>query len=193
MRKIILFASVSLDGCFEGADGGLDWHLVDDEVHTHFNDRLRRMSAFLMGRVTYELMAGVWPDADADPSVSGPEAEFAGVWRATPKIVFSRTLEEAGPDATVMREVDPEAIHELKRRPGGDMTVGGARLAAAFRQHDLIDEYRVYVHPVILGRGRPLFEPSDEREPLALAGTHTFGNGVVLLHYTRDGRVAGGS
>jgi dihydrofolate reductase len=201
MRKIILFASVSLDGCFEGADGGLDWHLVDDELHTHFNDQLRGMSAFLMGRVNYELMARVWPDADADPSSSGPEAEFAGIWRETPKIVFSRTLEEAGPDATLMREVDPEAIRELKRRPGGDMSIGGARLAAAFRRHDLIDEYRLYVVPVILGRGRPLFEPPDEsgpgREPLALAGTHTFGNGVVLLHYTREGtrngRATGGS
>jgi dihydrofolate reductase len=185
MRKIILFASVSLDGCFEGADGGLDWHLVDDEVHTHFNDRLRRMSAFLMGRVTYELMAGVWPDADADPSVSGPEAEFAGVWRATPKIVFSRTLEEAGPDATVMREVDPEAIHELKRRPGGDMTVGGARLAAAFRQHDLIDEYRLFVNPVLVGSGRRLFADADAPSELRLVEARTFGNGVVLLCHER--------
>ncbi|NLU71334.1 dihydrofolate reductase [Streptomyces sp. HNM0575] len=186
MRKIVLPVSLSLDGCFEGPDGGLDWHMVDDELHTHFNEQLRGLSAFLMGRVNYELMSRVWPNADADPASSGPEAEFAGIWRETPKIVFSRTLERADdPETTVEREVDPARIRELKRGPGGDMSIGGSVLAEAFRRHDLIDEYRVYVHPVILGGGRPFFEPSDARTPLALAGTRTFGNGVVLLHYTR--------
>lgn len=75
----------------------------------------------------------------------------------------------------------------LKAQPGGDMTLGGPDLAASFREHDLIDEYRLYVHPVILGRGRPLFRPSDTRTGLELAGTRTFGNGVVLLHYRRAG------
>ncbi|WJY36928.1 dihydrofolate reductase family protein [Streptomyces sp. P9-2B-2] len=186
MRKIIVWLSVSLDGFFEGPNREIDWHLVDDEWHRYVNDELRQMGAFLCGRVTHELMAGFWPTAHADPAVTGPMAEFAGIWRDMPKIVFSRTLEQAGGyHTTLKREVVPEEIMALKAQPGGDMTLGGPDLAASFREHDLIDEYRLYVHPVILGRGRPLFRPSDTRTGLELAGTRTFGNGVVLLHYRR--------
>jgi dihydrofolate reductase len=185
MRRIILFMSVSLDGFFEGPDRELDWHNVDDELHNHFNEETGKLGAFLMGRVNYELMSSVWPTADSDPSSTGPMKEFAGIWRQIPKVVFSRTLERTEGDATIRREVDPEEIRALKAQPGGDMSVGGAGLAAAFRQHDLIDEYRIYVHPVLLGRGRPLFRPTDFRTALGLAGTRTFGNGVVLLNYAR--------
>ncbi|MGA4880844.1 dihydrofolate reductase family protein [Streptomyces lydicamycinicus] len=193
MRKIIVWLSVSLDGFIEGPDRELDWHLVDDELHRYVNDQLRQMGAFLSGRITHELMAGFWPTADADPAITGPMAEFAGIWRDMPKIVFSRTLEQAGGyHTTLMREVVPEEIMALKAQPGGDMTLGGADLAASFREHDLIDEYRLYVHPVILGRGTPLFRASDTRTGLELAGTRTFGNGVVLLHYRRAGAAAAG-
>ncbi|MGH3244231.1 MAG: dihydrofolate reductase family protein [Spirillospora sp.] len=185
MRKIILSMSVSLDGFFEGPHREIDWHMVDDELHWHFNEQLRPMSAFLDGRVTHELMADFWPTADAGPGVSGPMAEFAGIWRDMPKIVFSRTLERAGWNTTIRREVDADEINELKARPGGDMALGGADLAATFRRLDLIDEYRVYVHPVLLGRGRRLFHHADATEDLRLAGSRAFGNGVVLLHYQR--------
>jgi dihydrofolate reductase len=186
MRKIVLLMSVSVDGFFEGPDHRIDWHLVDDELHSHFNEQVRAMSAFLDGRVTYELMAGFWPTADADPSSTGPMAEFAGIWRDMPKIVFSRTLERADWNTTIARDVVVEDILELKSRPGGDMALGGADLAASFMRHDLIDEYRLYVHPVVLGRGRPLFStPEAATMDLQLAGTRTFGNGVVLLHYRR--------
>jgi dihydrofolate reductase len=184
MRKIILHISVSLDGYFARPDGELDWNLVDDELHTHFNEQLGEMSAFIMGRVTYELMAAAWSPADTDPSSTGPMVEFAGIWRRMPKIVYSRTLDEAAaPDATVRREVDAEEIAALKSRPGRDMTLGGPDLAAAFRQLDLIDEYRIYVHPVLIGRGRRLFPQSDDATDLQLIETRTFGNGVVLLRY----------
>ena len=185
MRKIVFMMSVSLDGFFEGPDRELDWQLVDVELHQHFNEWLATAGAFLDGRVTYELMAGHWPTADQDPRASAPMIEFARIWRDMPKIVFSRTLEHAGWNTTIAREVDPEAIQKLKAQPGGDLVVGGANLAAAFRAHDLIDEYRIYVHPVLLGRGRPLFEPSDVTARLRLAETRAFGNGVVLLRYER--------
>ncbi|OEU87313.1 deaminase [Streptomyces abyssalis] len=189
MRKVILSMSVSLDGYFAGPDGEIDWSLMDDELHAHINDQFRGMSAFLLGRVDYEMMAAFWPTADSDPSVTGSMKEFAGIWRETPKLVFSRTLERTGEEsAALRREVDPEEIRALKARPGGDMAVGGAMLAEAFRRHDLIDEYRILVHPVLLGRGRPLLpplEPPAARTPLRLAGTRTFGNGVVLLHHVR--------
>ena len=95
MRSIILMMSVSLDGLIEGPDRELDWHMVDDELHAHFNEQLSAMGAFLSGRVTYELMAALWPTADTDPSSTGPMVEFARIWRDMPKIVFSRTLEQA--------------------------------------------------------------------------------------------------
>lgn len=132
-------------------------------------------------------MAGFWPTADADPASTGPMAEFAGIWRDMPKIVFSRTLERADWNTTIKREMVVEEILALKAQPGGDLALGGADLAAAFRRHDLIDEYRIYVHPVLIGRGRPLFGESDATAQLRLAGTRTFGNGVVLLRYQRAG------
>jgi dihydrofolate reductase len=185
MRKIIFMMSVSLDGFFEGPERELDWHLVDDELHRHFNEELGAMSAFLDGRVTHELMAGFWPTADADRASTDPMAEFARIWRDMPKTVFSRTLEQAEWNTTIARDVVPEEIVALKAQPGGDMVVGGADLAAAFIQHDLIDEYRIYLHPVLIGKGRPLFQPSAAGLNLRLAGTRTFGNGVVLLRYQR--------
>jgi dihydrofolate reductase len=185
MRKIVLHMTVSLDGFFEGPDHDIGWHLVDDELHTYVNEHLAPMSAFLEGRVSYELMEGFWPTADQDPGISPPMREFAGIWRDMPKIVFSRTLEHVGENAEVRREVDPDEIRALTREPGGDMAVGGADLADTFRRHDLIDEYRLYVNPVLLGRGRQLFGPTDTPNDLRLVETRTFGNGVVLLRHAR--------
>ncbi|WP_326768550.1 dihydrofolate reductase family protein [Streptomyces sp. NBC_01591] len=185
MRKIVLMASVSLDGFMEGPDREIDWHLVDDELHRHFNEQLRTMGGFLEGRVTYQLMADFWPTADSDPSATETVAEFAGIWRDMPKIVFSRTLERADSNTTIRREVDAEEIRALKAQPGGDLCLGGADLAATFMRLDLVDEYRVYVHPVLIGRGKPLFPASSGRTGLRLAGTREFGNGVVLLRYDR--------
>ena len=185
MRKIIFMMSVSLDGFFEGPDHDLSWQLVDEELHHHFNEWLAEAGAFLDGRVTYELMAGYWPTADQDPAASAPEIEFARIWRDMPKIVFSRTLEQAGWNTTIARDVVPEQIAELKAQPGGDLVLGGSVLASSFLAHDLIDEFRIYVQPVLLGRGRPLFQPSDAKLSLRLAETRTFGNGVVLLRHER--------
>jgi dihydrofolate reductase len=183
MRKVILMMSVSLDGFIEGPNRELDWHMVDDELHSHFNEQLSAMGAFLHGRVTYELMAGFWPTADRDPSSTRPMVEFARIWRDMPKIVYSRTLERAGWNTTIVRDVVPDEIMQLKQQPGGDLALGGAGIAAAFMRHDLIDEYRLYVHPVAIGQGKPLFPESDTRTSLRLAETRTFGNGVVLLRY----------
>ena len=183
MRKIILMMSVSLDGFIGGPNRELDWHMVDDELHSHFNEQLGAMGAFLSGRVTYELMAGFWPTADTDPSSTGPMVEFARIWRDMPKIVFSRTLERADWNTTVIRDVVAGQVMELKAQPGGDLVLGGADIAAAFMRHDLIDEFRLYVHPVVIGQGKPLFQPSNTRIKLQLAEKRTFGNGVVLLRY----------
>ncbi|MFD5468335.1 dihydrofolate reductase family protein [Kitasatospora sp. NPDC127059] len=185
-RKIVLFSNVSLDGYFEGPDHDLGWHRVDDEVHTHFNRVLARMGGFVSGRRTHELMASFWPTADRDPAADGPMKEFAGIWRAMPKTVFSRTLDHAGWNTTVVREVTPETVAALTAGPGGDLSLGGADLAESFLAQDLIDEFRIYVHPVVLGRGTLLFRPTEQPVPLTLLETHRFTNGVTLLHYARD-------
>src|ERR1700731_2655096 len=108
-------------------------------------------------------MAGLWPTAARGPSSTEPVVEFARIWRDMPKIVYSRTLDRADWNSTVVRDVVPEEGMELKAQPGGDMVLGGADLAASFMRHDLIDEYRIYVHPVVIGRGKPLFPASDAK------------------------------
>jgi dihydrofolate reductase len=185
MRKIVVSSSVSLDGYFEGLGHDLSWNRVDEEVHEHFNETLAAMSVFLDGRVTHQLMAEFWPTADDDPEAPPPIVEFARIWREKPKIVFSRTWEDTAWNTTVRREVDPAEIRELQAQSGGDMVVGGAKLVDAFRRHDLIDEYRIYVHPVLVGAGTPLFKAGETLTALELLETRTFGNGVVLLRYGR--------
>jgi dihydrofolate reductase len=102
-----------------------------------------------------------------------------------PKIVYSRTLKRASGNATVVHDVAPAEVLALKAQPGGDLVVGGGDLGAEFARHDLIDEYRLYVHPIVIGRGKPMLRPSEAKIPLSLIETHTFGNGVVLHRYER--------
>ncbi|MCE7000454.1 dihydrofolate reductase family protein [Saccharothrix sp. S26] len=183
MRKIVVWLSVSLDGFFEAPDGSIDWHLVDDELHEHMNAELSRMGAFLEGRRTYELMADVWPEVGQDPAYSAPMVEFARIWLRMPKVVYSRTLASAGWNATIARSVVPEEVRALQSSADGDLVVGGPNLTSTFRRLDLVDEYRLYVHPVLLGRGRPLFGPEDRKTDLDLVESRAFGNGVALLRY----------
>jgi len=186
MRKVILFVQVSLDGFFEGPKKEIDWHMVDDELFAHVIEELESMGGFLYGRISYELMTGVWPTADADPGSPPPIKEFARIWRDMPKVVYSKTLASARWNTTIARDVVPGEVEELKLRARGDLVVGGGDLAAAFMRQDLIDEYRIYVHPIQIGEGKRLFPPSKEKVLLRLAETRTFGNGVVLLRYERQ-------
>ncbi|MFD3329073.1 dihydrofolate reductase family protein [Streptomyces sp. NPDC058701] len=191
MRQIILMTGISLDGYIAGPDGEIDWHVVDDAVNRHANDETRGVGAFLQGRVTYGVMEDFWSTVDtgadttADPDAQ-MLADFAGIWRDTPKYVYSRTLQRVGANATIVREVVPEEVAALKAAEGADLLLGGARLAATFLAHDLVDAYSIYVHPVRIGRGVPLFPERDGGAvPLRLKSTHTFDNGVVHLRYAR--------
>lgn len=183
MRKIIFMLGTSLDGFFEGPERDISWHRVDEELHGHFNDKIRPMGMLLSGRITHELMVEAWPDMDDNPDASEVEVEFAPIWRDLPKWVFSSTWANTDWNTTVKREVDPEEIRALKAQPGGDMIVGGPDLARSFRRHGLIDEYHIYVHPVLIGRGRPAFPELDVQADLELVHTERFGNGVVQLQY----------
>jgi dihydrofolate reductase len=184
MGNLVLMMSLSLDGFMEGPDRDISWHMVDEELHTYINDYLRTAGAFLQGRVTHELMVDFWPRADEDPSNPAPIREFAAIWRDKPKFVFSKTIDTTEWNTTVLRDVVPEQIVDLKARFDGDVELGGPNLAATFMRLDLIDEYRLYVNPLVIGAGTRLFPP-DYKTSLRLTETRTFGNGVVLLHYAR--------
>jgi dihydrofolate reductase len=185
MRKIVFMMSVSVDGYFAAEDGSLDWQVVDAELHGHFNEWLGAAGAFLDGRVTYELMADYWPAADANPAATPTMVEFARIWRDMPKYVFSTTMETAGWNTTIRREIDEQEIRSLQDQPGGDLVLGGANLARGFQELDLIDEYRLYVQPMLLGRGQRLFEWGNQQRPLRLAEVRAFSGGVTLLRYDR--------
>ena len=185
MRKVIYFAMVSLDGFIARPDGDLDWASIDEELHKYVNDQQGEYGAYLYGRRMYEIMAGSWPTVDADPSAPEYMVEFAGIWKRMPKIVFSKTLEHVEWNARLVRGDVGEEVTRLKEQPGKDLVLGGAGIAATLMQRGLVDEYRIFVHPVVLGSGRRLFPAFAGTIKLRLAGTRPFGSGVVYLCYRR--------
>jgi dihydrofolate reductase len=183
LGKLIYSMSVSLDGFVESATRSLDWVKIDEELHTFFNDQSRGISASLYGRRMYELMVGYWPTAGADPAATPAEIEFADIWKRIPRIVFSTTLDQVDPGSRLVRTDPVEEVARLKQQSGYDMDVGGPTLASSLMRAGLIDEFRLLLHPVILGAGTPFFAALDERIPLRLLETRTFGSGVVYLRY----------
>ncbi len=183
MAKVIYSFSVSLDGFIEDARGSLDWTVPDETLHRHFNERERAAGGVLYGRRLYELMSAYWPTADEDPSAPDVIQEYARIWRSEPKVVFSRTLQSVSHNARLVHTDLAGEVARLKAQPGGDLLVGGAGLAASLMQLGLIDEYGLYVHPILLGGGKPMFGPLPQPVPLTLLETRTFPGGVVLLHY----------
>jgi dihydrofolate reductase len=180
MGRVLLHASVSLDGFFEGPDADISWHRIDAELHQHVNDELRSVATYLEGRRSYELMQAYWPTADLEPDAEPEIRDYARLWRTTPKVVASRTLSAVGEGDTLVRDVDAQLVRSLAER--GDVAVGGADLAGQVLALGLVDLLRIYVHPVLIGEGRPLFAPGA-RHDLGLERSQTFGNGVVLLQY----------
>jgi dihydrofolate reductase len=185
MRKVIYSMGVSLDGFVEGPNRELDWSTLDEELHRFWNDQAREKGTFLYGRRLYELMADYWPTADTDPSAPEYVVEFARIWRDMPKVVFSRTLEKVDWNSRLVRDNIAEEVTKLKAQPGKDMDVGGPTLASTFMRLGLIDEYRLVVHPVVLGGGTPFFPALDSAISLRLVETRTFASGVAYLRYQR--------
>jgi dihydrofolate reductase len=183
MGRLVYSMSVSLDGFVETPSRSLDWVLVDEELHSFFNDEAREMSAFLYGRRLYQLMVDYWPTAETDPSATPATLEFARIWKDMPKIVFSRTLERVEWNSRLVRNDAAEEVARLKAQPGFDMGIGGPTTASTMMRLGLIDECRLFVHPVILGGGTPFFPALDDRMGLKLLETRTFDSGVVYLRY----------
>jgi dihydrofolate reductase len=178
---------VSLDGFVEGPNRNLDWVLIDEELHSFINDQHSQIDTFLFGRRMYEVMV-YWETADKD--LSNPEyvLEFARIWKNIHKIVFSKTLERVQGNATLSRGNIVEEIAKLKAEPGKDMSVGGATIASAVMKLGLIDEYQLFVQPIILGSGTPMFPSLDNRIDLRLVETRSFNSGVFLLLYQSTGK-----
>ncbi len=184
MRKLIYSMGVSLDGFIAGPHGEIDWSAPDEELHRFHNRQAREVGAQLYGRRLYEVMR-YWETADERPSAPAHELEFARIWKETPKLVFSKTLEQVEGNARLVADDAAEEVARLKEQPGRDLAVGGAGLAATFIEQDLIDEYRLFVSPVVLGAGTPYFPALDERISLELVETQTFGSRVVYVRYRR--------
>lgn len=186
MGKIVVFAGMSLDGMFEGVDGDISWHRVDESLHDHFNEVLFAAGAVMGGRVNHQMMNDFWPTADDDPDAPPPIREFAAFWRGVKKYVVSRTLPDTTEwNTTVLRGLDPVEVRAIADALDGDLILGGGQLIESARHIDLIDEWRVYVHPVVVGAGRHLFLDGPGVD-LELVETRAFPNGVVLTRYVVD-------
>lgn len=194
MRKIILSMMVSLDMQVARADGDLDWFRSDTEFEAEMLRLLRGVDGMIFGRVSYELLAQYWPTAAAtDAAAPGGfsskavQEEFARLMNTVPKIVYSRSLLSAdwGP-VTIVNEVDVDAVSQLRREPGRDLVLfAGAQLASEFMRRDLIDEYRLMVHPHVIGHGVPLFQGIDSERALELRASRALPCGVVLMECVR--------
>ena len=186
MRKVIYSMTVSLDGFIADSGGEIDWSVPDEELHRFHNERARELGAHFCGRRLYETMV-YWETADQNPAAGEIELEFARIWQELPKIVFSTTLEKVEGNTRLAKDSIAAEVASLKEQPGKDLAVGGAGLAADFVKLGLIDEYQLFVSPVVLGGGTPYFPPLEERIALELVETRTFGSRVVYLRYRRAG------
>jgi dihydrofolate reductase len=185
MRKLTYSMGVSLDGYIADPAGAIDWSAPDEELHRFHNQQAREIAVELYGRRLYEAMRA-WETLDTQTGASPAVREFGAIWKATPKLVFSTTREAVeGPNTTLVHEAPAQAVARLKQEPGGDLSVGGAGLAAALIAHGLVDRFRMFVSPVLLGGGTPFFPPLDARVGLELVETRTFGSRVVYLAYEK--------
>jgi dihydrofolate reductase len=184
MPTLIYSMSVSLDGYIAGPDGAIDWAAPDEELMRFHNEQTRHLTGHLCGRRLYEDML-VWETAE-QTSTEPRELEFARTWKAIPKVVFSTSLTTVEGNARLARSDLAGEVATVQKQPGGGIvSVGGAGLAASLAEKDLIDEYRLFVTPVVLGGGTPYFPPLPQRLDLELIQTQTFSQ-VVYLRYRRN-------
>ena len=175
----------SLDGYVEDREGGFGWAAPDEETHAFVNEQERAVSTYLYGRRLYETMR-VWEVVGTDPAESSVEREYADVWRAAEKVVFSRTLAEVDtPRTRLVRSFDPGEVRRMKESSAGELTVGGPGLAGEALRAGLVDELRLLVAPVVVGGGKPVLPPGY-RASLTLLGERRFSGGTVQLRYRVD-------
>src|SRR5437868_5475252 len=180
MAKLIYASNMSLDGCTEDERGAFDWAPPDDDVFAFITELMRSAGTYLYGRHMYETMA-VWEIDSTLAAQSNLAAEYARIWQAADKVVYSSTLATPSTANTrIERRFDPSAIHDLKAAASRDLIVGGPNLAAQALVAGLVDEVQLFVWPIVLGGGEPAL-PTDRRVDLELLDEHRFGNGVIQL------------
>jgi dihydrofolate reductase len=180
--RLIYSAITSLDGYIEDEDGNFDWAAPDEEVHRFINDLERPVGTYLYGRGMYDTMA-VWDDPDTVAGQPSHTRDFAEIWQAAEKVVYSRSLDTAPSARTrIERDFDPEAVRQMKASAGHDISVGGPDLAAQAFRAGLVDELHLFVSPIVVGGGKQAL-PDEVRVKLEMLDERRFGNGVVHLHY----------
>ena len=182
MAKLIYSAIASLDGYIADEDGNFDWAAPDEEVHSFVNDLERRVGTYLYGRRMYDVMAS-WETANTVADQPPVARDFAEIWQAADKVVYSKTLEAASSDRTrIEREFDPDAVRQMKAASERDISVGGPDLAAQAIKAGLVDDYHLFLVPIVVGGGKRSL-PDNVRLKLELLDERRFGSGVVHLHY----------
>ena len=182
MGKLIYSALTSLDGYVADEDGNFDWAEPDEEVHTFVNDLERPIGTYLYGRRMYEVMV-FWETAHTLPNEPSSIRDFAEIWQAADKIVYSKTLQTVNSDKTrIERDFDPDAVRQMKEAAARDISVGGPNLAAEAIKAQLLDEYYLFLSPIVVGGGKQSL-PDNVRLKLELLDERRFGNGTVFLRY----------
>lgn len=182
MANLIYAALTSLDLYVADQTGNFDWAAPDEDVHQFVNDLVRPIGTNLYGRRMYEVLVA-WESDDIVVGQPSVVADFAAIWRAADKIVYSRSLESvSSARTTIERDFDPEAIRAMKASAERDIGIGGAELAAQAIRAGLVDEIHLFLNPILVGGGHPAL-PDDVRVPLELVDEHRFGNGVVFVRY----------
>jgi dihydrofolate reductase len=182
VAKLIYSAITSLDGYVADEDGKFDWAAPDEEVHSFVNDLERLVGTYLYGRRLYEVMVA-WETMDTVPDQPSVVRDYAAIWQAADKIVYSKTLETVSSARTRLeRAFDPESVREMKASAGQDISVGGPDLAAQAIEAGLVDELHLFLTPIVVGGGKQSL-PDNVRMKLELVDERRFGNGVVHLHY----------
>jgi len=190
MGKLIYAANISLDGFLEDETGSFDWSVPDEDVHAFWNDHERHIGTSLYGRRMYETMA-VWESDDWLADEPAVVREYADIWRATDKIVYSSTLSDVSTArTTVERAFDPEQVRRLKEASGSDLSIGGAEIAVEAFRHGLVDECVLLLCPVVVGGGKPAL-PRGVRLDLELLEHRRFANGVLYVRHAVHSAPAG--
>jgi dihydrofolate reductase len=189
MRKIISFMHISLDGFVAGPNGEMDWIKVDEEIFDHVGKRIKEGDTALYGRVTYQMMENYWPTAGNKPNASKHDIEHSKWYSKVRKVVLSKTMKDTGlTDTKIISDHLSERIQEIKQGTGEDILVFGSPTAThSLIQQNLIDGYWLFVNPIILGRGIPLFVDIKEKIKLTLLTTRPFNCGVTELNYIVEG------
>ncbi len=188
MRKIVFFMHSSLDGFVAGPNGEMNWIHVDEEIFDYVGDQTELADTALYGRKTYQMMEAYWPTAGDSPDASRHDKQHSTWYKKVSKVILSRTMKgEKLPNSTIISENLRDEILRIKAKPGRDIIIFGSPSAShALMAEDLIDEFWIFINPILLGQGIPLFKNIKERKKLKFLSSHIFISGVVAMRYQID-------